>query len=41
MKEQAVIPVFFPTWEFAAKTNVAVEVRADRRANALMMTPRK
>ena len=40
MKEQAVIPVFFPTWEFAAKTNVAVEVRADRRANALMMKPK-
>jgi peptide/nickel transport system substrate-binding protein len=39
MKEQAVIPVFFPTWEFAAKKNVAVEVRADRRANAMMMTP--
>ncbi|HEX2113730.1 MAG TPA: ABC transporter substrate-binding protein [Alphaproteobacteria bacterium] len=41
MREQAVIPVFFPTWEFAAKNNVVVEVRADRRANAMMMTPRK
>jgi peptide/nickel transport system substrate-binding protein len=41
MKEQAVIPVFFPTWEFAAKKNVVVEVRADRRANAMMMKPAK
>lgn len=41
MREQAVIPVFFPTWEFAARRDIVVAVRADRRAHALMMTPRK
>jgi peptide/nickel transport system substrate-binding protein len=40
MARQAVIPIFYPTYEFASKKDIAVTVRADPRANGMMMRPR-
>lgn len=40
MAEQPVIPVFFPTWEFASRANLVVTSRPERRFNSLMIRPR-
>ncbi len=41
MAEQAVIPVFFPTFDFASKASLAVTPRPERRFNAMMIAPRR
>jgi peptide/nickel transport system substrate-binding protein len=40
MAEQAVIPVFFPTWDFASKASIEVAPRPERRFNAGMIRPK-
>jgi peptide/nickel transport system substrate-binding protein len=39
MAEQPLIPVFYPTHEFAAKKGLVVTPRAQRRFNAMMIAP--
>ena len=41
MTDAAVIPVFYPIFDFAAKKNLVVTPRAQRRFNALMIAPKK
>ncbi len=40
MEDQAVIPVFYPSWDFAARRDLVVAPRPERRFNALMIRPR-
>jgi peptide/nickel transport system substrate-binding protein len=40
MEEQAAIPVFFPTWDFASKTSIEIVPRPERRFNAGMIRPK-
>ena len=35
----ALIPVFHPSWEFAAKRGITITSRPERRFNALMIRP--
>lgn len=37
--DQALIPVFHPTWDFAARKGLVVTPRPERRFNALMIRP--
>ncbi|MBL8703092.1 MAG: ABC transporter substrate-binding protein [Alphaproteobacteria bacterium] len=39
MAEQAVIPVFYPAFDFAARKDLRVIVKPQRRAHAMMMKP--
>lgn len=39
MAEQAIIPVFYPAFDFAARKDVRVIVKPQRRAHAMMMKP--
>jgi peptide/nickel transport system substrate-binding protein len=39
--DQPLIPVFFPSFDFAAKKGLAVTPRAQRRFNAMMVVPSK
>ena len=39
MEDQALIPVFYPIFDFAAKKDLVVTSRPQRRFNALMVTP--
>jgi peptide/nickel transport system substrate-binding protein len=39
--DQPLIPVFFPSFDFAAKKGLAVTPRAQRRFNAMMVVPAK
>lgn len=39
MEDQALIPVFHPTWDYAAKRSLVVTPRPERRFNALMIAP--
>lgn len=41
MADQAVIPVFYPTFDFASKAGLVVTPRPERRFNAMMIAPRK
>ncbi len=41
MSDQAVIPLFFPMHEFAAKKSLVITPRPQRRFNALMIRPAK
>ncbi len=41
MAEQAVIPVFYPTFDFASKAGLAVTPRPERRFSAMMIAPRR
>lgn len=38
-EDQALIPVFHPTWDYAAKRGLVVTPRPERRFNALMIAP--
>ena len=40
MADQPLIPVFYPIFDFAAKKELAIAPRAQRRFNAMMVTPR-
>jgi peptide/nickel transport system substrate-binding protein len=40
MADQPLIPVFYPIFDFAAKKELVVTPRAQRRFNAMMVTPR-
>ena len=37
---RALIPVFYPIFDFAAKKGVAITPRAQRRFNAMMVVPK-
>lgn len=39
MEEQAIIPLFHPTWDFAVRQGLNVVSRPERRFNALMVRP--
>jgi peptide/nickel transport system substrate-binding protein len=39
MEDQALIPVFYPIFDYAARKNLAVTHRPERRFNALMVRP--
>jgi len=39
MEDQALIPIFYPIFDFAAKKDLVVTSRPQRRFNALMVTP--
>jgi peptide/nickel transport system substrate-binding protein len=39
--DQPLIPVFFPSFDFAAKKGLVVTPRAQRRFNAMMVVPAK
>lgn len=39
MEDQALIPVFHPTWDYAARRTLTVTPRPERRFNALMIRP--
>lgn len=39
MEDQALIPVFYPIFDFAAKKGLTVTPRPQRRFNALMIAP--
>ncbi|HEY8611360.1 MAG TPA: ABC transporter substrate-binding protein [Roseomonas sp.] len=39
MEEQAIIPIFHPTWDFAVRRGLNVVSRPERRFNALMVRP--
>ncbi|WP_270937205.1 ABC transporter substrate-binding protein [Falsiroseomonas oryzae] len=39
MEEAAIIPIFHPSWDFAAKRGIHVTPRPERRFNALMIRP--
>lgn len=39
MARQAVIPIFFPTFEFAARKGLVVDVKPERAANGTMVRP--
>lgn len=40
MQDQALIPVFYPSWTYAAKAGLAVTPRPERLFNSLMIRPR-
>jgi peptide/nickel transport system substrate-binding protein len=40
MADQPLIPVFYPIFDFAARKGLAITPRAQRRFNALMVTPK-
>mgnify|MGYP006284581877 FL=1 len=40
MADQALIPLFHPVGDFAARKDLVVEPRPQRRFNALMIKPR-
>ncbi|HQZ45649.1 MAG TPA: ABC transporter substrate-binding protein [Usitatibacteraceae bacterium] len=40
MADQPLIPVFYPIFDFAAKKDLAITPRAQRRFNAMMVAPR-
>ena len=39
MEDQAIIPVFYPIFDYASKKNLAVTHRPERRFNAGMIRP--
>jgi peptide/nickel transport system substrate-binding protein len=39
MEDQALIPVFYPIFDFASKKNLVVTPRPQRRFNAMMIAP--
>jgi peptide/nickel transport system substrate-binding protein len=40
IQDQALIPVFYPSWTYASKAELAVTPRPERRFNGLMIRPR-
>lgn len=40
IEDQAFIPVFYPNWDFAARRDLVVTPRPERRFNAMMIRPR-
>jgi peptide/nickel transport system substrate-binding protein len=40
MADQPLIPVFHPTFDFAARKGLTVTPRAQRRFNAMMVAPK-
>ena len=40
MADQPLIPVFYPIFDFAAKKDLAITPRAQRRFNAMMVAPK-
>jgi peptide/nickel transport system substrate-binding protein len=40
IQDQALIPVFYPSWTYAAKAELVVTPRPERRFNGLMLRPR-
>jgi peptide/nickel transport system substrate-binding protein len=39
MEDTAVIPVFHPAWDYAARRGITITAQPQRRFNALMMRP--